>query len=97
MAAPFAALEDRVNAAVIAHLANATADFGGGVVVDGEFSSAYRDALGQIISEQPTFRCLATVTANFEASVTIDGEQYLVVERHSESAGMVRYLLQRAG
>ena len=46
MPAPFAAAEARVNAAIDKHLANATADFGGGVLVDGIFDSGYVERLG---------------------------------------------------
>ena len=96
MTAPFAAHEARINAAVARHLANATADFGGGVTVDGEFSNVTRDALGQIIGEQPTFRCVDSIAADYGAAVSIAATSYTVAERRVEDGGMVLLLLQAA-
>lgn len=90
MSAPFAALEARVNAAVIAHLANATADFGGGVVVDGVFRDPAVDAFGMVASDQPTFEALteSIVAVVTGSAVTINGRSYVVASVSPDSTGM---------
>jgi hypothetical protein len=97
MAAPFAALETRLNAAVVAHLANAEADFGGGVVVAGEFSNGYAAALG-VAGTNPGFlgqsTDLAAVTRG--STVTISGTTYTVVAIEPDGTGMTRLDLEKA-
>lgn len=97
MAAPFAALEARVNAAVFAHLANATADFGGGVVVDGVFQSGYVSTLG-VESTGPRFECRAAAlpVGYRSAPFVINGTSYLVTEAHPDETGVTVLLLGKA-
>ncbi len=64
MSAPFAALEARVNASVIACLSNATADLGGSVMVDGEFKQPYADSFGLVANDKPSFRGLTQSLAS---------------------------------
>lgn len=79
MATPFAAIEARVNAAALAHTANATADFGGGVVVAGVFDKDYVTAL-DIGGSSPAFRCAssAVVAVVAGAAVSINSANYTV-------------------
>jgi hypothetical protein len=96
MVAPFAALEARVNAAVFAKLANATADFGGGVVVAGVFDSAYADAFGLVGGAVPVFQCAAAAVSAVAvgAAVTINAVSYTVAEIEPDGAGMTRLRLK---
>ncbi len=97
MPTPFAALEARVNAGVFARLANATADFGGGNVVDGIFEDEYIAALG-IESSGPRFSCLVSaLPAGYRsASPVIRGAAYVVGEANPDGAGMTTLILEKA-
>lgn len=79
MATPFASLEAEVNAAVFAHLANATATFAGAVTVDGVFDNGYAAAL-EIGGSDPTFRCLSSALPAVVAgsAVTIRSINYVI-------------------
>ena len=56
MATPFADIQARIASAVTRHLADATADFGGGVLVDGQFREPYSEVFaGMVSGSQPTF------------------------------------------
>lgn len=97
MTSPFAALQADVNAAVVAHLANATADFGGGVVVDGLFSNAYIDAFG-MAGSRPQIDVLTSALTGIAAgaALSVGGVAYTVAEIHPDGTGMTRLLLERA-
>lgn len=97
MPTPFAALEARVNAAVFAHLANATADFGGGVVVDGVFDNAYAIAFDALAGTAPMFRCEAPAVSSVTVGqgVSIGGVGYEVVDLQPDGAGVVRMILEK--
>ena len=98
MAAPFAALEARINAAVIAHLANATADFGGGVVADVEFGAPYESALGVVAGTMPAMRARTVDVAGIAAgaAVTVSGVGYTVTGLEPDGAGMTLLRLQES-
>jgi hypothetical protein len=97
MTARFAALEARVNAAVASHLANATADLGGGVLVDGEFGDDYAEVLG-MTGSVPTFRGLTSALVGVAggSAMTINSIAYTVTSAQPDGAGMTRLLLQEA-
>jgi hypothetical protein len=96
MATAFAALEARINAAVDQHLANATADFGGGTVVDGTFDSDYGDPLGIVAGQRMVFSSGDAVLASIAvgASVTINATVYKVAEIQREGSGWTRLILK---
>ena len=98
MPAPFAALEAKVNDAVRRHLANATADFGGGVVVDVEFGKPYAEALGLVAGSELMLRAVADLVAgvNIDDTVTISSTIYIVVRIEADGAGMVNMQLESA-
>jgi hypothetical protein len=97
MPTPFAAIEARINAAVTSHLANATADFGGGVVVEGMLDAAYTDAMG-MAGTRPRLRIIAsTVPADAEgAAITIGGNGYTVETVRPDGYGMLELYLNEA-
>lgn len=95
MATPFAALEARVNAAVDQHLANATADFGGGVTVDGVFAQVFVDQQG-VEGMKPAFsaRDSALPALSHSTAVTINAVAYRVVGIQPD-AGRTTLLLEK--
>lgn len=95
MATPFAALETRVNAAVDRHLANATADFGGGLTVDGLFDMAFVDQLG-VEGLRPAFsvRDAALPAVAHGMPVTIAAVAYRVTGIQPD-AGRTTLLLEK--
>lgn len=97
MPTPFAALEARVNAAACARLANASADFGGGAVVDGIFDNAYASA-DMMAGTEPVFQAeTASVSAVTRGSaITINGTAYLVRIREDDGTGWTVLLLEKA-
>lgn len=98
MAAPFAALEARVNAAVFARLANATADFGGGVMVDGVFDNPYAEAFGLVGGSWPTFAADSSALPALTEGLplTIGAVAYKVAEAHPDGAGGTVIQLENA-
>lgn len=96
MTAPFAALEARVNDAVRRHLTNASADFGGGVVIDVEFGKPYAESLGLVAGSELMLRTVASlvVTVAISSTVKIDGTDYLIVRIEPDGAGMVTMQLE---
>jgi hypothetical protein len=96
MTAPFAALEARVNDAVRRHLANATADFGGGVVVDVEFGKPYVESLGLVAGSELMLRAVASLVSavTINSTVTIDSVAYLIVRIEPDGSGMVTMQLE---
>lgn len=97
MAAPFAAVEARINAAVVRHLANATAIFGGGAQVDGGFGNAYAEALG-VSGSRPVFGALTSALSGVVVGnpVTISGIGYVVAEIHPDGTGMTQLVLEKS-
>lgn len=98
MPTPFAALEQRINAAVERHLANREADFGGAVgVVAGIFRNEYAESFG-IAGSGPVFECDAARVAGVAAgaSVTIGGIAYTVAAVRPDGSGMVTFTLEEA-
>lgn len=98
MAATFASLQTRVNDAVARHLADVTADFGAGRLVDGLFVAPYAEAFGGIVSGcQPAFEAGATALAGIASgtTVTIGGTAYIVTVVHPDASGWVRLDLDR--
>lgn len=98
MATPFAALETRLATACAKALANATADFGGGVTVDGVFRDPTSEAFGGLVGgSKPSFEAESTVLAGVAngAAVSINGTGYTVRGRHPE-AGMTTLVLESA-
>ena len=96
MTAPFAALETRVNAAVIAHLANATADFGAGVTVDGVFQREYQESLG-VAGNKPVFTALEADLPSITPGTTacsINSTSYVVAESHPDGTGNALLVLE---
>lgn len=96
MPIPFAAHEARINAAVDQHLANATADFGGGVTVDGTFDSDYDDPLGIVAGQRMVFSAGDAVLSSISVgtSVTINNTAYMVAEVQREGSGRTRLILK---
>lgn len=96
---PFARLEQRLNHAVMSHLANAAALLNG-VEVAGVFDNAYRagDIGIGMASTQPAF---TTLTANVVGEavgqlLTINGTSYYVAAHEPDGTGMSLLLLEVA-
>lgn len=83
MATPFADIQARIASAAIRHLADATADFGGGVLIDGIYRNPYAEAFGGMVSgSNPSFEALSGALSGIArgASVSINGKAYKVVK-----------------
>lgn len=98
MTTPFAALETRLNAAVFARLANASATLDG-VAVSAIFDNGY--ALGSVgpmgmASTQPSLTLpTASVPANpVGLTVVVGGVSYLVACHEPDGTGISRLLLE---
>lgn len=99
MPAPFAAIEQRINAAVESRLANAEADFGGAVgVVSGIFRRPAAVALGFVAGNAPEFECVADRIATVDEgdALTIGAEGFTVSRLRPDGAGMVVIELEAA-
>jgi len=96
MTAPFAAIEARINAAVVTHLANATADFGGGVVVDGIYDADYGDPLGLVAGATKVLmiQSASVPGAAVGQSVTIGGTSYSIASVEPDGTGITRLRLK---
>lgn len=96
MAAPFAAIEARINAAVVSHLANATADFGSGVVVDGVYDADYGDPLGLVAGSSKVFMAESALMTSFTVgqALTLGGTSYTVAAIEPDGTGMTRLRLK---
>ena len=94
---PFAEMQSAMNAAIVDFLADAVADFGGGVTVSGLFRSPPAEAFGIIGGHRPTFQAhsadLAGITIG--KSVSIASESYRVSEKQTES-GLTTLALELA-
>lgn len=95
----FAAIETRLNAACLAHLANCTATLDGGEAFSGIFEAEYIDPLG-MSSSQPLLECASAdvstaahgsaVAVTYKSAVT----SYTVGSIKPDGTGMTRLLLQ---
>jgi hypothetical protein len=96
MSAPFAALEARVNADVIRHLANATATIGA-APVDGIFDNDYISTFG-MDGTSPAFQCTsASVAAVVRGTaITINCVNYKAVRKESDGTGWTTVILELA-
>ena len=99
VSAPFARLEQRLNAAVVGRLSNAVATLNG-MEVAGIFDNAYRtgDIGIGMASTQPAF---TTLTANVSGEavgqlLTINGTGYYVAAHEPDGTGMSLLLLEVA-
>ena len=97
MSAPFAALEARVNADVIKHLANAVADFGYGVTADVIFDNNFVSTFG-IDSASPAFHCQSAdvVDVMRGTSVIINSVNYKAVRKEPDGTGWTTVILELA-
>lgn len=101
MPAPFAALEDRVNRAVLARLANVTATVDG-VAVDGVFDEAYavlaEGAPVGMEGRQPvlSIRTESVPTNPHGRPVVVRSVNYTIVGHQPDGAGMSVLILERA-
>ena len=100
--ADFAALESRMNASCLAHLANSTGTFVGGDPIGGIFDAEYQEILG-VSAARPTFVAIASALDGVKngAALTIDcaslgmvAAPYTVNEVHAEH-GMTRLFLRK--
>lgn len=91
----FAEMETAMNAAIIETLADAVADFGGGVAVAGLFRAPPAESFGLIGGNKPSFEALSTALAAIENgdTVAIGGTAYTVAEQR-RSAGMTTLYLE---
>lgn len=91
MATPFADIQARIASAAIRHLADATADFGGGVLIDGIYRNSYAEAFGGMVSgSNPSFEAMSGALSGIArgASVSINGKAYTVVKIDPSRDGM---------
>ncbi len=97
MATPFAAMEERVNSGALAMLANADADFGGGLVVSGIFTE-HPEMINLVQSSNPIFQCQAASIAGigYGDAVTIKATAYIVLKVDIDETGWAIAELQEA-
>lgn len=100
MAAPFAALEARVNQSVFSRLANAQADFGGGlvpVIFDNAYAHGGVGPIGMAGTQPMATLKTADVPANpIGQTVTINAIAYAIAEHQPDGAGVSTLFLERA-
>lgn len=94
---PFAEMQTAMNAAIVGFLADAVADFGGGVTVSGLFRTPPAEAFGLIGGHRPTFQAHSADLASIAigTAVSIASESYLVAEKQTES-GLTTLVLELA-
>lgn len=102
MSAPFAALESRVTAAIIAHLANVTATIADPVeLVDrdenGVFDAAYVAPFELVATPSPHLLLQESQARNvvYRTPITIGGVGYQAVKLMPDGRGMVAIKLER--
>ena len=88
MTAPFAALRDRINDAVIDHLSDTVATRNGSGQVVGLFDKSYGEAFGIIAGNDPVFRCLSSVGMARGNTLLIGGTTYTVVSIEADGTGI---------
>jgi hypothetical protein len=93
----FSATEQKINAACMRRLANAQADFGGGLLVDGIFDSLPVDEYGTQ-SNIPQFQCLSSDISAVSrgAGVVINSVSYTVKIIEPDGTGMALVELTKA-
>lgn len=95
----FAAIETRLNATALAHLANCTATLDGGAAFGGIFEAEYIEPLG-MSGAQPSLECLSAdvSTAAHGSAVVVTYHEvatsYTVAAIKPDGTGMTRLLLQ---
>lgn len=95
---PFAAIEQSINAEVLANLANAAATFGG-AQVPVIFDNSYAQAMaGMVEASMPSCQAAtADVAALVQGStLTINAMSYRVTEVHPDGTGLTTLLLELA-
>jgi hypothetical protein len=95
---PFAAIEARVNQHAVGILANAEADFGGGLIVSGVFDEFPAMAFDLVNNPKPQFRCLQSAISSVlkNAAVTIRGISYTCYAIDRDGTGLVTIDLNKA-
>lgn len=90
MPSPFAAIEASVNQRAIGMLANAEANFGGGLVVSGVFDAQPMVVFDAVQGTNPQFRCLSSLVTSVDQgeAVTINATAYTVASIDRDGAGM---------
>lgn len=88
MTAPFAALRDRINDAVIGHLSDTVATRNGTVSVVGLFDKAYGESFGLITGNDPVFRCLTSVGMARGDTLVVGSTTYTVAGVEADGAGL---------
>lgn len=101
MPAAFAALEDRVNNAIVSRLANAVLSIGGGGQVSGIFEREYLDASGVSSSSPVVSLCASDVPANPVGQPLVISQgrgvgSWQVEEAQPDGAGWAVLLLRSA-
>ena len=99
MVAPFAALEARVNSAVLGRLANAVAAVGEGAPFGVLFDREYADPFGgQIDASTPACTGSADLLGALQRgdSIVIGGETFTVERSEPDGVGFVRLVLYPA-
>lgn len=94
---PFAEMTAAMNNAIVEFLADAEADFGGGVVVPGLFNTPPAEVFGMVTGSRPSFQATASALSGVTtgAALSINGVAYLVVEQVSDH-GLTRLVLEAA-
>ena len=87
MTAPFAALQGRINDAVIDHLSDVVATRNGSGSVVGLFDKSYGEAFGLIAGNDPVFRCLTSVGMARGDTLLIGSTSYTVVGIEPDGTG----------
>ena len=92
---PFAEMNNALNIAIAEFLADATADFGGGVTVDGEFRDPPAESFGMVSGHKPSFEASSSALSIVVVgtSVSINGMSYTVSEM-THRAGRITLMLE---
>lgn len=103
MPQPFAALEARLNQAVLKHAANAAASAytAHGVLVEFDviFDAAYGQQLGGIVGDTaPMAQCKTADVADltWDSGITVDGTAYTVASARPDGTGVTLLQLREA-
>lgn len=99
VAAPFAALESRLNSAVLQRLSNAEATLSSGTVVPVIFDNGYAQGLGGMVeTSQPSCQLASTDAATLAqgGTLAIGAMSYRVAEIHPDGTGLTTLVLELA-
>ena len=99
MATAFAALESRLNSAVLQRLSNAEATLPGGTVVPVIFDNGYAQGLGGMVeTSQPSCQIASTEAAALVQGgvLAIGAVSYRVAEVHPDGTGITTLVLELA-